>query len=915
MTRPMDPEIAAALEAAPDPKRARQALERIRSAWRDTDQPVLEEALLDLAEGLPAFLHLLSISPISAEKIVRDPRALRWLAAPKHWGHRRGQNQMRAALARLGWDRNAILSAPKPATFLSLRRWKQREMLRIALRDVAGLALVEETTRELTDLAEICVQEVCAVWHRDHVRRLGEPGTGYAVFAMGKFGGLDLNFSSDIDVVFVYGEPGELAAGLTRQEFHARFAQKVIETFAASDASGALFRIDMRLRPEGDGGPLVRSLDSMENYYAAFGETWERMALSKARQVAGDPEIGYEFFQRLQSFIYPRAVGPEMIDEIARIKGRIEQERASGSRLQRDVKLGRGGIREVEFVCQALQLLHGAKHAFLQERQTLRALNALRELGLLSVGDAVVLRDSYRFLRMVEHRLQIENEAQTHTIPEEKSALCRLARSLGFGAHGQAQDAAEAFAVALIRHMENTRSVFERVMQAREEKEAAPPDLSFFSDAAAGAKNLADMGGGGGSALISPRTKQLFARLEPALLQALRGVADPDSALRRLVRFTERYGSRGAFFETLLVNPRVLELFAKLFDASEFLSEIAIQRPQLVEEVARLGNLGERRSAADHLRGLARNDEGLPWPAWVRVYRRAQQLRIGLRDLLEFATLPEVWAECSAVAEACMLFVAEQLGLRDLTIVALGKFGGSELGYGADLDVLFIGGDVAGAARLAREMSERTADGRIFPVDARLRPEGESGQLAVTLGEWQSYFERGRGELWEAQALTKARPIAGPQQTEWLAAAQKIWREHGQRPDLREQIKAMLQRIAEHRGSDPLLDFKTGPGGLMQLEFYVQARQMTAGHWEPNTLAALGHVAPTESVLALRDAYLALRKVETVLRRNQNAPISSLPSAPEVQQRLAKRCGYASTGGLLAAVQRARETIARLARL
>jgi glutamate-ammonia-ligase adenylyltransferase len=912
----MTPEVSAVLAGTPDPARAAAALERIRSAWPESQAP-LAAVLETFGPALPALLHLLAISPISATKITRDPDALLWLAAPAIRDSGRGTLRMRAALRDVGWQRPAESGAPvKPETFSLLRKWKQRETLRIALRDVAGLADVEETTRQLSDLAEICMREVSDAWLADHTRRLGDPGTPHVVLGMGKFGAAELNFSSDIDVIFFYGEPGELASGLTRQEFYSRFVQRIIETFAASDPAGPLFRIDVRLRPEGDGGPLVRSLDSMENYYAAFGETWERMALSKARVVAGDEELGYEFFQRLQSFIYPRVVGHDMIDEIAQIKGRIERELVGAARIHRDVKLGRGGIREIEFVCQALQLLHGARHAFLQERQTLRALAALRQLGMIGAADADVLASAYRFLRTVEHHLQIENEAQTHTIPENSEALRRLARSLSALRESSAADPLECFLITLIRHMDGARSIFERVTQSRVDPVAPPADLRFFRDPAGAQKNLEDFGGGNGRARIAPRTRKLFARLEPFILEHLREVADPDAALTRLARFTERYGLRGALFETLLVNPRVLELLVKLFDASPFLSEIAIQRPQLVEEVARLGNLGAPISCGEHMAGLARNDERLPWEAWVRVYRRAQQLRIGLRDLLGFASLTEVWSECSALAEACLVFTANRLGFSDcLTTIALGKFGGRELGYGADLDVLFIGRDASAAADLTRAMTATTADGRVFPIDARLRPEGESGQMAITLEAWTDYFKRGRGELWEVQALTKARPVDGPEQASWLGVAQKIWRERGRATDLRKRIQCMLQRIAEHRGGDPMLDFKTGPGGLMQLEFYVQALQMAAGAWEPNTLAALAKVAPGNAMQPLIEACLFLRHIENILRRAQDAPISRIPADPEEQTRLAKRCGFPNAAAFLEANQRTRETIARLARL
>lgn len=903
----LDPSILAT--EALDPARVRHALERLRESW-PADFPALGEVLESLGEARGALAHLLAVSPVSVDKLVRDPGALVWLAQASVWDEERRGGQMRVALAGMGAGAPRD-TAVRAEHFATLRRWKQREMLRIALRDVGGLSGVEQTTLELSCVAEICVREVTAAWLADCRRKLGDPGTGLCVLGMGKFGGQELNYSSDIDVIFFHGEPGELASGLSRQEFFTKVAQRVIETFSAVDAQGSLFRIDLRLRPEGESGPLVLSLDGMENYYAAFGETWERMALGKARLVAGDEELGYEFFQRHQAFIYPRLVSAEIVEEVAEIKARIERDVVGVANVHRNVKLGCGGIREIEFVCQSLQLLHGARQPFLQERNTLRVLRGLRELDLLPEEDVEALEAAYRFLRVVEHRLQIENEAQTHSLPESAEGLDLLSRSLA--ASGVLAPGVD-FSSALARHTGAVRAIFLKVMRGPAKAPEAPVDVSFFADAAHASRVLADLGGVGNSS-ISRRSRKLFATLSPLLLARLREVADPDAALTRLARFAERYGLRGALFETLLTNPRVLELLVKLFDGSAFLSEIAIRRPQLVEEVARVGDLGVPRTCAEHLMGLARNEENLAWRDWVRVYRRAQQLRIGLRDLLGFATLPQVWAECSALAEACLVFTQRELGLAEaVTVVALGKFGGRELGYGADLDVIFVGSDSGAAAQLIAAMMQQTSEGRVFPVDARLRPEGNQSQLAVTLAEWEDYFARGRGELWEAQALTKARPVSGPQQSVWLDAAQEVWREHGRRADLFEKVEAMLGRIGEHRGGDPVLDFKTGPGGLMELEFFTQSRQMRAGLWEPNTLAALGRLGMA-NVGALSEAYLFLRKIETVLRRMEDAGVSSMPGDEVAQRRLAKRCGFGTREEMMEKVREARRVICEGARV
>jgi glutamate-ammonia-ligase adenylyltransferase len=778
---------------------------------------------------------------------------------------------------------------------------------------------VDETAEELAAVAEVCTAVVTDAWLADCTRRWGEPGCGFAVLGMGKFGGRELNYSSDIDVIFFYEEVGDVKPGFTRQEFFGRVCEKIVETFSAPDEAGPLFRIDLRLRPEGGSGPLVRSLDSMENYYAAFGETWERMALSKGRVVAGSEELGYDLSRRLQAFVYPRVVSPDMLDEVAYIKRRIEREIVGDAALHRNVKLGYGGIREIEFVCQTLQLLHGARHAFLQEKTTVRSLAGLRELRLLPEDECDALLAAYRFLRTVEHRLQIREEAQTHDLPTGEEEQGRLAASLGFPGYSE-------FMLALGGHTARVRKVFEATLGksgaesgTRDQDEVQATDVAFFRAPEAAAKALREVGGGGGATLISPRTKRLFQRLEPLLLAHLKGVADPDGALTRFARFAERYGLRGALFETLLVNPRVLELLVKLFDASPFLSEFAIRRPQSIEEVARGGSLSGVRTLGEYCAALARNEEGLPWEDGLRVVRRAELLRIALRDLLGFATPQEVRAEYSTLAEACVRFAAERLGgLPELTVVALGKFGGAELGYGADLDVLFLGNASDAARELTRAMTAVTGEGRVFPMDARLRPEGEAGPLAVPLSGWCDYFARGRGELWEAQALTKARPLFGPDIEAFAREARKVWEQFGRMPDLRERVGAMLGRVARARGGDPLLDFKTGPGGLMHLEFYTQVMQMQHAVWEPNTIRALEMLKERGVVSAEVEARLIgaleeLRRAEMVLRRAEDKSVSRLPERAEEQRALALRMGYSSIESWRMAHEAARATITELA--
>jgi glutamate-ammonia-ligase adenylyltransferase len=725
---------------------------------------------------------------------------------------------------------------------------------------------------------------------------------------MGKLGGGELNYSSDIDVIFLYGDDGSLNPRFTYHEFFTRLAEKITGSFAAPGRDGALFRIDIRLRPEGASGPLARSLESMENYYAGFGETWERMALIKARAVAGSQELFYEFAHRLQPFIYPRSLSVDALDEIAGIKRRIEREIVGDAGLTRNVKLGRGGIREIEFVTQALQLLHGARHAFLQERNTLKALRALSQLNLVEAGDMEALTGAYRFLRDAEHRLQIAQETQTHTLPEAGPARLALGRSLGFAD-------AVGFDAALSGHTAAVSAIFDKFLRGGGDRVAAGRDLAFFQDAAAAEKGLGELGRAGAAGHVSPRTRKLFGKLEPLLLEELRGLADPDAALRGFVRFAERYGIRGLLFETLVTHPRLLDLLLRLFDASRFLTEIVLRRPQLVDETARAGNLSRELDVAAHLAGLARREEDLPPGDWVRVYRRAQILRIALRDILGFADIAQVQRDYSALAEACVLHTQRALGLEEvLTVVAMGKFGGAELSYGCDLDVVFIGDDPARAADLVREMTAQTAEGIVFPVDARLRPEGEAGLLAAPLETYRQYFQ-GRAQLWEAQALTRARAISGPGMPAFMAWARETWEEFGRRGDVLAGVREMHERVVRERaGRDGLLAYKTGVGGLMELEFHTQALQMRHAIWEPNTvraLAALGRagVIGSDAARARGGDYLFLRRCEAVIRRVDNSSVPHLPQDAAAQRQVAIRMGFAGGEEFLDRYQEARDAI------
>ena len=860
------------LEDLWDPSAGRKVWERLNSASATTTQ-----ALLASSDHARAILNFLLFSPISLEKICRRPELLEWL------NHSDVQNPK--VTYRPSWrgDRSDL-------SFRNLRLWKSQEMLRIGFREISGLAGFTETTRDITAVAERCVSEVYATCLENLAGRWGRPKTGFCILAMGKFGGTALNYSSDIDVVFFYGDEGNLNPRFTYREFFTRLAENIIRIFSAT--GDPLFRIDVRLRPEGGNGPLVRSLASMENYYAGYGETWERMALIKARGVAGDNELLYEFNQRLQPFIFPRIVSTDLLDEIVALKARIEREIVGLADLHRNVKLGYGGIREIEFILQTLQLLHGARNAFLQERNSLRTLVALEQLNILPSDEVRLLRDAYIFLRAVEHRLQIQNEQQTHTLPAEPEAWIGIARTLGYNHVG-------AFAETLHAHTSVVRLVFDRLLKgSAARRKETDRDLSTFRDPGSVARTLTALREGPSNVHVAPRTRHLYAKLEPELLTWCSRMAEPDAALNRFVRFVDAYGTRGLLFETMLASPKLLELLVRLFDASAIFSEVVIRHPQLIEEVTRGKTLGLSLSKEQFLEGLNRDNEGLPPLEWVRLYRRSAVVRILLRDILGIASQEDLQLEMTCLAEACLEYCCLQLDRPgEITVLALGKFGGRELLYGADLDVVFIGNNVSLGGQLIQAMGAKTAEGAVFPLDGRLRPDGEKGVLVTPLAAYHDYFDR-RAHFWEAQALTKARAVYGSETQSMNTLVAEIWKQWSTRGDLKTEIERMYQRIVKERAKgDDLPHFKTGKGGLIGIEFLVQYLQMKHQVQETNTLEAIGKLSggldPGERVV-LRAAYSFLRRVESVLRRVSNSTISQLPSNPEELRVLAIRLGFAN---------------------
>jgi glutamate-ammonia-ligase adenylyltransferase len=921
-----------ACEKSADPDRALVSFERLVAALPSPN--IFYHYLHESPGQLDLLITVFAHSAALAQTLTRNAEHFHFFLAPQVLEKPRGKAWLAAELTRL------LLPMRQPAQkYDAIRRFRRRETLRIGARDLIGRATVEETTLELSNLADVCLQavfEVALESLRATYKLKGDATLAsgrFSIIGMGKLGGQELNYSSDVDVIFVYGEEGNLAPTLTNHQFFTKLAEEIIGIVGGSSAEGNIFRIDLRLRPEGKSGPLVRSLDSCENYYAEFGETWERMALIKARPVAGDAAVGAAFTAMVQPFIYTRHAGGNVVQQMAVLKKRIEEEVVREGQLTRHVKLGIGGIREIEFIVQSFQVLRGARLAQLRDRSTLRTLAVLVRTKILMAEEAATLADAYRFLRNVEHRLQMEMELQTHTIPDQEHALYRLARSLGC-------DSVKKFLAVQEAHTSAVRKIYESVLsnagasvtRATERLLAAdqlPKALANagFTDVPGAMKVVDNLWHGPGFGHVSQRTKELFMHVFSTLLHWGSRVADPDTALARFDKFVNAYGSRGLLYEIFAGNPRLVEMLMRLGDASRYLSDALARQPELFDGIVRGVVLSDPKSLHRMYEELrAAGHEGVDPMETARRWKQSEMVRLGIEDVMELADIEQTHAEMTSLAETCLRFAVEraQTDLKlegvPFAVIGMGKFGGMELGYGADLDVLFVGGtgtsDQAEASRLASRvmdfMGRQTSTGSLFVVDPRLRPDGEKGTLASSLEAHRDYYGK-RAQFWERQALVKARFVAGDAQLgrDFIRMTHDFLYGRALTTEELDEIKQMRHRVETERGNQQHtdLEFKTGPGGLVDVEFLTQALQLRHGHAHPplriahtlavlNRLTALGIIEEEHSAL-LRYNYVLLRRIESVLRRVENVNVSKIPTDDREQQRLAKRLSFPTAAEFL----------------
>ncbi|PWB81627.1 MAG: bifunctional [glutamate--ammonia ligase]-adenylyl-L-tyrosine phosphorylase/[glutamate--ammonia-ligase] adenylyltransferase [Candidatus Methylomirabilota bacterium] len=956
-----------------DPDMALNNLERYAEAV--IDRGFLFSLFRDRPKSLDLLLTLFGSSQHLSDILIRYPQDLHWLLEPGVLRRARSKEELASEL-----DELFSRATNQQRVWTALRRFKMRETLRIGLQDLLGNLNLSGVTQQLSLMADVALQRAYEVCRAELVRRYGEPQCAglsgdkvceFAIIGMGKLGGEELNFSSDIDLLFVYEADGEttgvvgpsgiLIGRVSNHEFFARLGEDVIKAISELTAEGRVFRVDMRLRPEGRVGPLVYSLRGYELYYESWGQTWERMALIKARPVAGDVALGDAFLKLVAPFIYRRSLDYSAISEIRAMKNRIDAKVGRDQETFRHVKLGYGGIREVEFIAQTFQLLYGAGDPWIREPNTLRALQRLADREHITADEHTTLAVAYAFLRTVEHRLQILHHLQTHTLPTDEVALIKLARRLGYSAD-RFPDPAAAFQQDYQRHIQGVRQAYDSLLREPTPDEEAIPShpLADFlvgradeqaireQCAAAGVMNL----DGAVRALLVLRdgppfrhttaaARRTLAFLAPALMEGLRQAPDPDLAILQCERFIEGVESNAGLYDLFKQTPVALVHLMRLFGSSEFLSQSLIRHPALIDLLLLPGQVDRDRSDRLVEACLSAVTAAAPGSARLDALRRvkqAEEFRVGVLDLLGKADLADVSHALTRLAEACV-HAAYWLGREDLQlqyglpssggfiVLGLGKCGAEEMGYGSDLDLVFAyardGMTVGGfkslshadyydrlADRIGKILTAITKEGTAYRVDIRLRPGGSMGRMAQSFAAFETYFA-GTAELWERQAYLRARPIAGDLDVaaSFMASLGELIYRPTPAGTLAAYITAMRRRMESEltREKTGERHIKLGIGGIVDIEFIAQFLQLAGGSTHPalrvnNTLAALeaarqAGVLADPDVAGLCDAYRFLRTVQNRLRVVADRETSALPQDPGRLDRLARRLGYRTGDG------------------
>jgi glutamate-ammonia-ligase adenylyltransferase len=798
----------------------------------------------------------------------------------------------------------------------SLRGLRKRVMLRLIARDLAGLAPLAEVVATATALAEVATAHALA--HLDgtlaaiHGRPIGATSgqpQQLHVIGMGKLGGTELNVSSDIDLVFVYPEEGETRGPqpVSNHEYFTRLGRRLIAALSEMTADGYVFRVDMRLRPYGDSGPLAASFEALENYFITQGREWERYAWLKARVLTGDR--GAELMEVVRPFVYRRHLDYGAIAALRDLHRQIRQEVARRD-IAENIKLGPGGIREIEFIAQVFQLIRGGRDPELRRQSTLAVLPLLVERNLMPAAAVGELAQAYEFLRNLEHRLQYLDDQQTHVPPQSQSDRGLVAEAMGFDGYAALLATLDAHRGRVTRH-------FEDVFAAS--PDAGHPLAYLWQEGAEAGKTVAALAGLGfrepeaiESRLRSlrsgaryremPATSQSrLDRLVPLAIEAATTGKHADATLDRLLDLLESVSRRGSYLALLEEYPHALTRLAAMMGASQWVAQYLTQRPILLDELLDTRTLYAAPNwptARDQLRAQMDDVAGDTEKQMdvLRHFKHAHTMRLIAQDLsgvLPLETLSDHLSDLACVVLEETLRATWKLrpSHREaprFAVIAYGKLGGKELGYASDLDLVFLYDDPAPEAaenyaryaqRINNWLTSITPAGVLYETDLRLRPDGAGGLLVSTFTAYREY-QIEKAWPWEHQALTRARFVAGDAGigTAFEALRVEILRQQRDNGGLKREVAAMRRKLLEgHPNRSTLFDLKHDRGGLIDVEFAVQYLVLAQAQAQPGLTGNIGNLAllklaarlglvDESRAQAAHDAYRRFRQLQHALR-------------------------------------------------
>jgi [glutamine synthetase] adenylyltransferase / [glutamine synthetase]-adenylyl-L-tyrosine phosphorylase len=797
-------------------------------------------------------IQKIRLSRFAQRLLTAEPAAAVELAAPAPFT----RHEMLNALAGPADDRELARR---------LRRLRNRVLVRVMARDLSGRADPDEVCGAMTDLAEVAISKAL---EQDLV-----------VVGMGKLGGRELNVSSDVDLVFLY--PGTPDA----QERYERAGRRLIRLLSEQTEDGFVFRVDMRLRPYGASGPLACNFEALEHYFITQGREWERYAWLKARALSGAGHAALEAIVR--PFVYRKYLDYGTLGALRALHAEVRRDVARRE-LAEHVKLGPGGIREIEFIAQALQLVRGGREPELRVKPTQKALKALSEKNLLPRDAARELSGAYVFLRNLEHRLQYLDDAQTHELPQDEEDRARVAEMCGFSSWAEFTRQLQAVRESVSRHFDDVFA----------EPEAPPEAWPAHPRASALRESQR-------YAALPEDSRRRLERLVPMLARAAQATPDPDATLARGLDLVEAIASRAAYLALLAEHPEALERVARMIGASSWAAEFVTRHPLLLDELLDDRVLYAPPDWVSFSRMLktqlaAARDDTERCMNLLRELHQAQVFRLLAQDLAGLLTVERLADHLSALADL-MLEVTLELVWKDLrgkhlqtaphfAVVGYGKLGGKELGYASDLDIIFLYDDADERApetyaRLAQRLntwlSSRTSAGILFETDLELRPSGASGLLVSSVEAFRRYQEESAW-VWEHQALTRARACAGDRRVgeAFEAIRGRILQRQREPGPLRASVAEMRQKMhAAHPNKSGLFDVKHDPGGMIDVEFAVQFLVLAHAGEFPELTKNLGNIAllkmaaergliTPELAERCRDAYREFRRLQHTLRLN-----------------------------------------------